>query len=685
MVENQKRWIDKAYPDAQGNIWFIPNDFGIINYSGSADNFSKSYPVPDEIQSNSNIITSVIEDKSGILYIFSKEGNFILNRETNIYTPFIVEDSPTNFQHAEILESLEDGHGILWFGTDKGLFKYNKDINKIDYIPYQKNDLSLVGDDPLDYRFYMNPLDEGNTFWIKNDLGMNKFDPNGEIFSLYQLQSDDQLSYYRGNWGSYGYYLDASAKFWLATDISGIRILDLKENPFRSFQIKSNSDKPEYYNASAFLKDSHKNVWVGTNYGGLLLYDSSMKLKRRFFNEFGTLGLLNNTYSLMYSIYEDSDGLIWIGTWGLGLVLYDISSDKIVHCMASPPPGSLNFHMRIGGILEDKEKTIWVGTNNGLFYLKKNYRLDTNFQLVETIPKSSSWIRGMCLDHNGSIWVATDVDGLFCVSKNQQDSITYTQYLNDPQNPSSLSSNSVFAVYFSSEKFLWIGSTAGLDRFSLEDKSFMRYNSQNDLFADMVYDIEGDNKGFLWLSTNNGLVRFNPKDGTGLKSKLFTSKDGLPFDKIFPYRIYSSTDGEIFCGGRRGTDNGFFYFQADCLKDNTNIPPLMITDFKVRNKEYGLDTSITEKKHISLKYHQNFFSFEFAALDYTDPQRNQYAYKLEGLDEDWIYSGTRRFANYTGIPSGDYVFRVKGANNDGYWNEKGTSISVHLQTPPWKT
>ena len=144
--------------------------------------------------------------------------------------------------------------------------------------------MSLEGDNPLYYRFYINPLDEGNTFWIKNDLGMNKFDPTEEFFSLYQLQSDDQLSYYRGNWGAYGHYLDASGKLWLATDISGVRVLDLKENPFRSFQIKSKSDKLEYYNGSSFLKDRQNNVWIGTNYGGLVQYDSTVTLKRRFFS-----------------------------------------------------------------------------------------------------------------------------------------------------------------------------------------------------------------------------------------------------------------------------------------------------------------------------------------------------------------------------------------------------------------
>jgi len=609
MVANQKRWIDKAYPDAQGNIWFIPNDFGIINYSSSTDNFSKSYPDPDEIKSKQNIITSVIEDKSGTFYVFSKEGNFILNRETNIYTPFIVDDSPANFQHAEILESLEDKYGILWFGTDKGFFKYSKDINKIDYIPYQKNDLSPEGDDPLYYQFYLNPLDEGNTFWIKNDLGMNKFDPSDESFSHYMLQPDDQLSYYRGSWGSYGYFLDESAKLWLATDISGVRVLDLKENPFRSFQIKSKSDKPEYYNASTFLKDNQNNVWVGTNYGGLVLYDSSMKLKRRFFNEFGTLGILNNISALMYSIYEDSDGIIWIGTWGLGLVLYDRSTDKMLHCLANPPPGSFNQFMRVGGIVEDRQKTIWVGTGNGLYYLKKEDRLDTNFQRVDSIPWERSWIRDLCVDHTGSVWLATDADGLFRVSTDKQDSIFYTHYINDPQNPNSLSSNSVYSVYYTKDTLLWIGSIAGLDCFSFEDNSFAHYDNRNGLDANMVYDIESDNSGFLWMSTNNGLVRFNPKDGPGLKSKKYTKKDGLPYDNIFPYVFYCSSDGEIFCGGRRGTNNGFFCFNADSLKDNIHIPPVVITDFKVRNKVYALDTSITQKKQIRLKYHQNFFSF----------------------------------------------------------------------------
>jgi len=181
------------------------------------------------------------------------------------------------------------------------------------------------------------------------------------------------------------------------------------------------------------------------------------------------------------------------------------------------------------------------------------------------------------------------------------------------------------------------------------------------------------------------LIRYNPNKKTGAISKTFNMKDGIPFDDIYPFNFYFDKHGKIYIGGGLGTGYGFLSFLADSIKDNIHIPPIVITDFKVKNKPFSLDSCISEIKHIKLKYSQNFFSFEYAALDYKNPIKNQYAYKLEGLDEDWIYSGTRRFANYTGLSSGKYIFRVKGSNNDGYWNETGTSIAIIIETPPWKT
>jgi signal transduction histidine kinase/CheY-like chemotaxis protein len=198
-----------------------------------------------------------------------------------------------------------------------------------------------------------------------------------------------------------------------------------------------------------------------------------------------------------------------------------------------------------------------------------------------------------------------------------------------------------------------------------------------------VYQVFDDKKGNLWLSQRTkGLLRYQPYKKS---IRIFDSNDGLPFDNLVPRYWYQSGDGRIFIPGYLGDGNGFFYFHPDSITDNKKIPSIVLTDFKVENKPFPIDSSISAIKNIRLKYNQNFFSFQFAALDYTNPEKNQYAYFLEGLDEGWIYSGNRRFANYTSVPPGEYTFHVKGSNNDGFWNKEGVAVEITILPPPWKT
>jgi signal transduction histidine kinase len=195
-----------------------------------------------------------------------------------------------------------------------------------------------------------------------------------------------------------------------------------------------------------------------------------------------------------------------------------------------------------------------------------------------------------------------------------------------------------------------------------------------------------DAEGNIWFNHYTyQLGRFCPDNGINNAIKIFGVNDGVPFSNISYKGLYQSDDGRIFVGGARGTKNGFFVFHPDSIYENTRVPQVVITDFKVRNSGYNLDSNITEKKRIILGHKEDFFSFEFTSLDFVDPDKNQHAYYLEGLEDDWIYCNNQRQANYTAVPPGDYTFRVKGSNNDGYWNESGASLHLTILPPPWKT
>ena len=275
-------------------------------------------------------------------------------------------------------------------------------------------------------------------------------------------------------------------------------------------------------------------------------------------------------------------------------------------------------------------------------------------------------------DRSGVLWIGT-AGGL---ARFDQVSGQFTRYQHDPDDPNSLSNNSVFTIHEDQSGALWIGTWGGgLNRFDPTQETFTHYREKDGLANDVVYGILEDEQGDLWLSTNRGLSRFNPEKGV---FKNYDATYGLQSDEFNNGAYHKSRSGEMFFGGI----NGFNAFYPEQIIDNSHIPPIVITTFKKFN--LTLRTDLPPDEHILLSYKDNFISFEFAALDYTAPERNQYAYMMDGLDKDWVNIGTQRHADYRNLQPGEYVLQVKGSNNDGVWNEGGTSLRITVTPPLWE-
>ncbi|HEY9725779.1 MAG TPA: histidine kinase dimerization/phosphoacceptor domain -containing protein, partial [Chroococcales cyanobacterium] len=392
----------------------------------------------------------------------------------------------------------------------------------------------------------------------------------------------------------------------------------------------------------------------------------------------------NNLNSLssdkIWSLYEDQFGLLWIGTGGGGLNKFDRETGKFTHYTHnSNNPNSLSDD-NVWSIYEDQSGTLWVGTFNGGFnkFARKTEKF-THYTYDPSNPNSLSDnnVFSIYEDQSSALWIGTINGGL---NKFERKTEEFTQYKHNSNNPNTLSYDRVLSMLEYPAGTLWIGTYGGgLDKFDIATETFTHYTEKDGLPNNSVVGILADDEGNLWLSSGKGLSKFNPKTE---KFRNYDVSDGLQgneFDGVKAY--FKSKTGEMFFGGL----NGFNAFYPEQVKDNPHIPPIVITDLKIFDKSVKLDTAISEAKETKLSYKDNFFGFEFAALDYTNPQKNQYAYKLEGFDKDWIYSGSRRYATYTNLDGGTYTFRVKGSNNDGVWNEEGTSLKIIITPPLWKT
>jgi len=281
-------------------------------------------------------------------------------------------------------------------------------------------------------------------------------------------------------------------------------------------------------------------------------------------------------------------------------------------------------------------------------------------------------------DRKGNLWIGTYLGGV-----NRFDPRTgqFTRLQHDPQNANSLSHNSVTSIYADRDGLLWFGTAQGLNKFDPRTEAFTRYDEKDGLPNAFIYSILGDDEGNLWLSSNNGLSKCNDRLPAGRKFKNYDVTDGLQSNEFNVGAYHRGRSGAFYFGGINGLNR---FFPGE-VRENPHAPPIVLTAFKKFNETAALDSALAEIKTLRLSYRENFFSFDFAALDYTQPEKNQYAYMMAGFDPDWIHAGTRRYAGYTNLDPGAYVFKVKGANNDGVWNETGAAVKIIITPPFWKT
>jgi ligand-binding sensor domain-containing protein/serine phosphatase RsbU (regulator of sigma subunit) len=710
-------FINVLYENKIGELLIGTNGGGLDVYNLSTGKFKHHIGIQGNKNSlSNNNIKAILEDNEGLLWIGTDDGLNSYNKKTNTFNRYLNDGNNPNTISNNNAYCLHQGaDGRLWIGTyGGGLNSFDKKTGKFEHYNQYNNSGGLLYENINLIRTIFE--DKEGIFWIGTyGEGIQVFDPQFGHYlknirpssDVNSLSNDKIMSITEDNasvlWiGTYGggidlynkktgrfrsivydeknnsglnnnqiktIYHDKVGSVWVGTEGGGVNTYFRASSKFKFYKNNSNEINGLKSNIVLALMEDHDGLlWVGTGHGGL----SSLDRETNIYQHYPQLSTGSNESIL--SLFEDKDGIIWVGTWGGGLNSYDKKTKKTT----SYPEFKSSQNGTITTIYQDEKGLIWVGTYKaGVFVYDKVKKTFQNYSTATGL--NSDNIYNIYEDSKGYMWIATDGGGVIKFKPEANFMKTFTR---DEKN-NSISSNSVNCVYEDKEGDIWLGTSNGLNKLNTESEHFDHYFEKDGLPNDFIYCILPDGKGNLWMSTNKGVSKFNPdaKNENGSSFRNYDVNDGLQGLEFNQGAYFLSKKGEMFVGGV----NGFNTFLPNKIKDNPSIPEVHVISYKRFGKEVALDTLIYDKKYIELSYKQNFFSFDFVALDYQMPGKNKYSFKLDGVDDDWSPPSTQHYASYTELSGGDYLLRVRGANNDGTWNNEGATIFIRINPPFWKT
>jgi PAS domain S-box-containing protein len=674
--------ISVIYEDATGLLWIGTYGSGLYQYDRTTHQFVQYMPDPANPNSLSDgAVLSIYEDGSGTLWLGTADGGLnAFDPATRTFTHYQNDPANSNsLSYDRVTTIYEDRVGVFWIGTG---FPYDVEVGGLNAFDRDSGQFTRYLHDPNDRHSLSNNhvrsiyKDQAGTLWIGTDEGLNVFDRSTNTFTGFHHDplnphslSGDTIT---------AIYEDRTGTLWFGTDGAGVNEYTRVKEKFARYQPDPLDPNSLSSSAVGAITQDHDDVlWIGVPGEGL---DSLDRVTGQFVNYShnpDNPGSLSNNNAR--ALYVDHEGTLWVGT-SRGLDrLERTPADKFIHYAHDPDDLASLGPGAVKAILEDHTHTLWIGTEEpaSLNKFDRTSETFTRYEHDSDNPDSfinTYGIRAIYEDRAGDLWLGT-YDGLVHFDRETQ---KFARYEHDPDDPHSLSSDFVWDIHQDSDGILWVATAGGLDRFDQTTGQFSVYTMEDGLANDNVMCILADERGYLWLGTDGGLSEFNPQTETFTN---YDESDGLASNVVMLAACHQSKSGEMFIG----TLNGFNAFYPADVKDNPHVPPIVLTAFRKFDQVVEFDAPLSEVEEITLSYRDNFFAFEFAALDYTDPAKNQYAYMLEGFDKDWVNCGTRRYASYTNLPPGEYTFRVKGTNNDGVWNESGHAVKVTITPPFWAT
>jgi ligand-binding sensor domain-containing protein len=693
------------FTDTRGTVW-IGTSNGLTYYDVHTNSFQSFFQIPDNINSlPSNIITVINEDANGILWIGTNSGLCSFDIKNNHFRRFLRDDHSNSISSNSINDIEFTPDGIMWIATSNGLNRLDlsttrftsffndpsdsttlagnsfgkmaidKDGNLWTFI-YGQLTLECFNTRTNRTKHYKNfvgkqshvPnnalrdifIDRSGRLWLGiNAAGLNHFLPDKNIFHKYEADVLDPTKLQSSV--VIGIFQDQSGMLWLAT-LTGIERFNPDESKFILYRPHSIAS-PRFANKSvrAIAEDALHRLWIGLP-SGVSILDRNTGIYTNYEWKQEVRNSLNDNDVL--SLCRDKRGNMWVGTV-LGLKLFDSVNNRFRDKYSTSD--NLRGPPFIYSLVCDRNGDLLIGGAGGLSIY--DFESDSVHSLLNEA------IHVIFEDNRGILWIGTLSKGL--IKFNRQDG-KMERFANILDDTSSLAANYILSITQDHKGEIWIGTSSGLCRFDSFTRTFTTFTEKNGLPNVHVAQLLVDDSDRIWMSTNKGISMLNE---SRLEFTNYDPGDGLQGWEFIDQAAFKTHDGYFCYGGK----NGFNMFHPDSIRKNDFIPPLILKQVMIFGQLLKIDSSYTNLKSLRLSYKQNFFSFEFAALNYDHPEKNQYKYQLVGFDEKMVDLGTNRIISYTNVPPDNYTLKVIASNNDGVWNYKGFELKIFITPPFWAT
>ncbi len=702
-------YVRSLFTDSRGRVW-IGTSQGLSYYDHRSNSFESFFrDSTDENSLPGNNISTIKEDPRGMLWIGTNSGLCSFDVKNNRFKRFVHNEHSNSISHDHVRDIEFAPDGSMWITTGKGL-------NRLDLTTMRFTS------------FYHNPKD--STTLSGNILTQIAMDKDGNIWTSVNetvyLECFNTKTYRTRHYRNFtekqshipnntprDIFIDRKGRLWVGTDAAGLHLFLPGENIFYQYKADILDQSKLQSNSIVAIYQDHSNmIWLGSHTGVERFNPDNSKFTVYRPKSITSQSLSNNS---VLAIAEDSSSRLWLGTLN-GIFLLDRKTGAYTNYQYNAKdPNTLNNNI-VQSLSCDKRGNMWIGTMAGLNLFNPAHKNFRRFNTRKDSVRGISFIQaiGSCKngdvffggtgglskfdfendgvkhlsnqhigfifeDNRGILWMGAGADanagGLI---KYNRSTGTRERFFNIVSEKSSLPSNTIYSIAQDQNGVIWIGTGAGLCRFNETTRTFTNFSIKNGLQNAHANQLLVDDKNRIWMSTNGGLSMLN-ESRTSFTH--YDPADGLQGREFAGRTAIKTHDGYLCYGGR----NGFNIFHPDSLRINNFKPPVIIKRIMIFDEELKMDSSFTNLKKLKLSYKQNFFSFEFAALNYDHPEKNQYAYQLIAFDKKVVNNGTNRAFSYTNVPPGNYTLKVTASNNDGVWNESGYELKLTIIPPFWAT